>query len=91
MTVKSIGSTEVQNNFGRVLDDVTHNHTRYVIQRRGAPQALLLSLQDLVSILSIREESQEMFSLLRELRPTYHLGQEIQLDAEPEQSSEPGA
>ena len=82
MTIKSIGSTEAQNNFGRVLDDVTHNNTRYIIRRRGAPQAVLLSLDDLTSILDMREESREMRLVLREIRPTYHLGQELQLDTE---------
>ena len=90
MAIKSIGSTQAQNNFGRVLDDVTHNNTRYVIRRRGAPQAVLLSLDDLVHILNMREESREMYSLLRELRPTYHLGQEIQLDTEHGQKPDSG-
>ena len=85
MAIKTIGSTEVQNNFGRVLDDVTVNNTRYVIRRRGAAQAVLLSVADLTHILSMREESQQMRSVLRELRPIYALGQEMQLGTEQEQ------
>lgn len=85
MAIKSIGSTEAQNNFGRVLDDVTLNNTRYVIRRRGAAQAVLLSVADLTRILGVREESQQMRSVLRELRPIYALGQEMQLGTEQEQ------
>ena len=43
MITKSISSTTAQNNFGRVLDDVTHHNTRYIVARRGIPQAIILN------------------------------------------------
>lgn len=77
MTTRSISSTTAQNNFGRVLDDVTLNHTRYVIERRGIPQAIILSFDDFAYLLDNEQERQCMDKVLRELRPEYHLGQAI--------------
>jgi prevent-host-death family protein len=75
MATKSISSTQAQNNFGQVLDEVTHYHTRYIIERRGVPQAILLSLDDFAHVLGTEGERQQMDAILRELRPEYCLGQ----------------
>jgi len=75
MATKSISSTQAQNNFGRVLDDVTHNHTRYVVERRGVSQVMILSFSDFARILDDANERQQMGEILRELRPEYRLGQ----------------
>jgi len=74
MATKTIASTQVQNNFGQVLDDVTQNRARYVIERRGVPQAVLLSLDDFTCVLGDKGERQQMGTILRELRPAYQLG-----------------
>ncbi len=74
MTTKSISSTKAQNNFGRVLDDVTHHQNRYVIERRGVPQVIILGLDDFASLLNNAEAREHMDNLLQELRPEYHLG-----------------
>lgn len=66
-----------QNNFGRVLDDVTLNHTRYIIERRGIPQAIILSFDDFAYLLGNEQERQRMDRVLRELRPEYNLGEAI--------------
>ncbi len=77
MATKRISSTQAQNNFGRVLDDVTHNHTRYVIERRGVPQVIILSFDDFAYVLNDEDERHEMDEMLRELRPKYRLGRVI--------------
>ncbi|MCX7683581.1 MAG: type II toxin-antitoxin system Phd/YefM family antitoxin [Anaerolineae bacterium] len=77
MTTRSISSTVAQNNFGRVLDDVTHNHTRYVVERRGIPLAIIISFDDFAHLLGDEQERQIMDKVLRELRPEYHLGEAI--------------
>ena len=82
MTIKSIGSTEAQNNFGRVLDDVTLNRARYVIKRRGTPQAIVLSFDDFASMLHDEGERARIGSVLRELRPKYVLGEVIEPEAD---------
>jgi len=75
MATKSISSTQVQNNFGQVLDDVTRNHTRYVVERRGIPQAIVLSFDDFAYLLSDANERRQMDAVIKELRPEYKLGQ----------------
>ncbi len=75
MTTKRINSTQAQNNFGQVLDDTTQNRARYVIERRGIPQAILLSFEDFVSLLGDDDERQHLYAMLREIRPQYRLGQ----------------
>ena len=77
MIAKKISSTQAQNNFGRVLNDVTQNHTRYIIERRGVPQVIILSFDDLAYVLDDENERQQMDAILRDLRPEYHLGQVI--------------
>jgi prevent-host-death family protein len=79
MGTKTIASTEAQNNFGRVLDDVVLNGTRYIIQRRNASQAVLLSMADLENILCAgEEERKELGKVIRELSPTYIYGSTVQ-------------
>jgi prevent-host-death family protein len=77
MKTKTIASTEAQNNFGRILNDVILNHTRYVIKRRSAPQAIILSLSDFEEILTNHIEQSKMTNIVRELTPVYSLGQTI--------------
>lgn len=75
MGTKVIASTEAQNNFGRVLDDVVQNGTRYIIQRRNASQAVLISMADLQRLLESNAASREdVGNTLRELSPTYTYG-----------------
>lgn len=75
MATKTISSTQVQNNFGRVLDDVVQNDVRYIVKRRDAPQAILVSLSELERMLSASaEERQRLEEIIREQSPTYHLG-----------------
>lgn len=75
MVTKSISSTQAQNNFGRVLDDVTHRHTRYIVERRGVSQAILLSCEDFAHILDDESKRQQIGTILREVRPEYPIGQ----------------
>ncbi|MFQ5341248.1 MAG: type II toxin-antitoxin system Phd/YefM family antitoxin [Anaerolineae bacterium] len=77
MTTKSISSTKAQNNFGQVLDDVTHNHARYIVERRGVPQVIILSFDDFAHVLRDEDERRQMDTVLTDLRPKYHLGQVI--------------
>jgi prevent-host-death family protein len=74
---KSISSTEVQNKFGQVMNDVTQNQTRYIIERRGTPQAIILGFDDFTRLLNNDLERHHMNSILREVRPMYELGRTI--------------
>ncbi len=79
MPTKTISSTEAQNNFGRILDDVTQNSARYVIRRRNTSQAVLLSLAELEKLLGATDsERQDVGRVLRELSPVYDLGQSVE-------------
>lgn len=75
MITKNISSTQAQNNFGQLLDDVTQNRAHYIIGRRGIPQAILLSFDEFAYLLSNESKRQQMDALLREVRPEYRLGQ----------------
>jgi len=76
VATKTIPSTEAQNNFGRILDDVIQNDTRYVIKRRNAPQVIMLSLSDFDMLLAASEtERLEIGNVIRELGPIYNLGE----------------
>jgi len=78
MSTKTIPSTEAQNNFGRILDDVVQNDARYVIQRRSLSQAILLSLEDFDRLLAAGEgERTKMGNVIRELSPVYNLGKTL--------------
>lgn len=75
MITKSISSTQAQNNFGQLLDDVTQNRAHYIIERRGIPQAILLSFDEFAYLLSNETKRQQMDAIIKEIRPEYHLGQ----------------
>jgi len=74
MATKSISSTEAQNHFGKLLDDAANNRTRYVVERRGVPQAAVLGFDDLLNLLSDDEARREMRRILAERRPQYGFG-----------------
>ncbi len=80
---KTIASTDAQNNFGQVLNDVIQNQTRYVIKRRNLPQAIVLSLSDFEQILNDHREQRKMVSMVHELAPIYNLGETIEEQTEP--------
>jgi prevent-host-death family protein len=79
LAIKSVSSTQIQNNFGQVLDDITQNHTRYIVERRGSPKAVILSFDDFERVLGDAKERQEMGSIIKELRPEYGLGHIVSL------------
>ncbi|MCE7987223.1 MAG: type II toxin-antitoxin system Phd/YefM family antitoxin [Caldilinea sp. CFX5] len=81
MNTKTISSTQAQNNFGRILDDITQNNTRYVVKRRDAPQVILLSVSDFQALLSNQSEQDKLGKIIRELRPEYHLGETVDQDS----------
>lgn len=79
MKTRLVASTEAQNNFGRVLDDVVQNGTRYIIRRRNTSQAILLSIADFESLLSGDEtERNKLEKVVRELSPSYSIGESIE-------------
>lgn len=79
MKTRLVASTEAQNNFGRVLDDVVQNGTRYIIRRRNASQAILLSISDFESLLLGDEiERRKLEKVVRELSPSYSLGESVE-------------
>lgn len=78
MATKTISSTNAQNNFGRILDDVIQNDSRYIIKRRGLPQAILLNLSDFERLLASNDrERLAVGRLLREIGPMYQLGETV--------------
>jgi prevent-host-death family protein len=75
---KTIPSTDAQNNFGQILNDVVQNSTRYVIKRRNQSLAIILSLSDFEQLLLDQGERGKMANMIRELAPIYKLGEEIE-------------
>jgi len=75
--LKFIFSTQAQNNFGRLLDDVSENRTRYVVKRFGHPKAVLVSLDDFERLLASEAEGEKYLRILRENRPEYVLGETV--------------
>ena len=69
MTTKTITSTEVQNNFGQVLADITHDHIRYIVKRNGMPQVVMLSVDDFAEILQNSSERGKALNIIKEVRP----------------------
>ncbi|RRR65451.1 MAG: type II toxin-antitoxin system Phd/YefM family antitoxin [Candidatus Viridilinea halotolerans] len=83
MKTKWIASTEAQNNFGRLLDDVIQNKTRYIIKRRNISQALLISIVDLEHLLAGNEaERQQVAKIIHEAKPAYTIGSVLVEDGE---------
>jgi prevent-host-death family protein len=75
---KTIASTEIQNNFGLILNDVIQNSTRYIVKRHNLPQAIILSLADFEQLLSNQKEQDKMAQVVRELTPSYKIGETIE-------------
>ena len=72
MNIKTINSTEAQNNFGQLLDDVSEKGTQYLVQRFGKVKAVIIPLDDFRRL--ITDDGQGAWSL-REVSPQYSLGE----------------
>lgn len=81
---KAIPSTDAQNNFGQILNDIVQNNTRYIIKRRSIPLAIVLSLADFEQIMANQDERQKMTCMVKELGYVYNLGETIQANADNE-------
>lgn len=77
MTTKLINSTEAQNSFGQLLEDISNNRVRYVVKRFGVAKAVILSFDDFVQLLDNESERERIGTVLRELRPQYKLGEVV--------------
>ena len=82
MPTKTVTSTEVQNNFGQIIDAVSQERTRYIIKRRNVPQAIILSLSDFRQLLLNPAEREKIDNVIRELTPVYELGEDLDLSDE---------
>lgn len=82
MSTKTVTSTEVQNNFGQIIDTVAQERTRYIIKRRNVPQAIIMSLSDFRQLLVNPVEREKIDSVIRELTPVYQLGEDLDLSDE---------
>ncbi|MFC1529563.1 type II toxin-antitoxin system Phd/YefM family antitoxin [Gemmatimonadota bacterium] len=77
MTSKTITSTQAQNNFGQILQEVVQRNTRFIIKRHDVAQAVLISLTDMESLLTEGAHQGPMVDMLREVSPKYLIGEEL--------------
>lgn len=75
--LKKISSTEVQNNFGRVLDDIALNRTRYIVDRRGTAQVVIVGVGDFASLLRDEDERRQLGLVLDRVQFQYEVGQPL--------------
>lgn len=80
MSTKTISSTDAQNNFGKILDDVIQNNTRYILKRRSSPKAIVLSLSDFQRLVNNVDEQIKLTQLISEMSSSYELGETIQVE-----------
>lgn len=78
MSTKTISSTDAQNNFGRILDDVIQNNTRYILKRRSSPKVIVLSLHDFQNIINNQDDQKRLTRLINEMSPSYEFGETIE-------------
>jgi len=60
------------------LDDAATNGKRYIVKRFGVPEAAIISLEDLETLLGGESNGQTYLQALQESRPTYTLGEPIE-------------
>lgn len=72
MAIKTINSTQAQNNFGSLLEDVSENGTQYLVQRFGRIKAVIVPLSDYRYLM---QQRQKEGNILREVGTIYSLGQ----------------
>jgi len=78
VATKLISSTEAQNNFGRLIDDVVQYGTKYVIQRRGVSQAVVLSIREFDELLSANNARRSKTAgMFRQFSPRSSLGTDV--------------
>lgn len=76
--IKFIVSTEAQNNFGRLIDDVSSAGTRYIVRRHGKPKAVVIPMGDFERLLLSERGGEKLARVLRESRSEYGLGEKVE-------------
>lgn len=83
---KIIGVTELQRRFRSVFDDVTTNHTPYVLTRGSRPEAVMIPYEDFLRFQALDEQQIiHRFDRLMERMATYNAtfsDEEIEADVE---------
>lgn len=77
--VKYVVSTVAQNNFGRLIDDVSTTGTCYVVRRHGKPKAVVISVEDFEKLLLSERGGEKLARALRESRTEYNLGETAEI------------
>jgi prevent-host-death family protein len=72
-STRTILSADAKAHFAQVVDDVYSHGTRYIVQRFGAPRAVLISLADFQRLLVAEGND---VRALREAQAEYRPGQE---------------
>jgi antitoxin YefM len=80
-TVKAVPAFEAKTHFGQLLDEVDHQGVRFVVERRGKPVAVILSVDEFEEMLEVSgEEADPAFQeSLKEARTEYKLGKTLSL------------
>lgn len=83
---KIIGVTELQRRFRSVFDDVTNNHTPYVLTRGSRPEAVMIPYEDFTRYQALDEQGiLHRFDLLMERMASYNAAvgdEEVEVDVQ---------
>lgn len=82
---KKIAATEARNNFGRVLEEVVHEPTIFVVTRLGQPRAVILGVDQYQELIEELETGQELhdpgyIDAIAEAREDISLGNTLTLE-----------
>ena len=67
---RTVSSTEVQNNFGAMVQWAKENHEGVIVERRGKPEAALISYEEYQAMIQLKEQERKRkaFDALEKLR-----------------------
>ena len=72
-----IPATQAKTRFGEVIDEVATKGTRFIVEKRGVPQAVIIGLSDYEDILETEAElnDPQYLASVAESRRQYELGE----------------
>lgn len=75
--IRLIPATQAKTRFGEMIREVATKGTRFIVQKRGVPQAVVISLDDYEDILETEAELRdpEYLASIGESRRQYELGE----------------
>ena len=71
LTTRSMKISDVKNQFSSLVNEVSRNHTRVIVEKHGVPVAAIVSTGDLQRLSQLDRGREELFKVVDRMREAF--------------------